>query len=131
MNKLVDRDEVWAALVRHKGVRAKAADALGVSIRTLNRYIENYNLFNAMEKAGLMHHKGPPRGGIVDQTHREKTIRAAIKRYDGRPDYSELAEELYGKPTPTNVQKVFSALNDLKIKGSIANDGEKWFLLKS
>ena len=123
------RDEVWKALVKAKGDRVKAAEILGKSVRTLNRYISELNLFPDMDKAGFIKHAGPPRGVERGESRRQTVITAHIKKRKGEIDYSDLAVELYGESTPKTVQRVYTAMNDLKGKGVVATDGLTWFVL--
>lgn len=130
MNRAADRDQVWDATVKHNGDRAKAAAELQISVRTYNRYLADYNLYPDMDKAGFIKRPGPPRGEEAGYSRREGAIFRAIKKYSGELDYGELAVDLYGVDNDTTRQRVYSALNDLKINGVIANDGVRWFILE-
>lgn len=123
------RKAVWDALVKAKGNRPRAAEILGKSERTLNRYIHDLNLFADMDKAGLIKHAGPPRNEERGTSRREEAILAYIKKHKGDVDYGELAVQLYGADNPTTRQRLYSAFNELKGKGSIATDGLVWFVL--
>lgn len=130
MQKLAgDRDTVWAALVKCSGDRKKTAEKLGCSVRTLNRYIKDFYLYPDMEKLGFIQRPGPPRGDAAGTSRREPLITDAIRRHHGQLDYGELAVELYLADNDKNRQKVYIALNDLKMKGIIALDGVRWFVL--
>ena len=130
MNRAADRDQVWKATVKHNGDRAKAAAELDISLRTYNRYIADYNLYPDMDRAGFIKRPGPPRGQEAGSSRRQAAILRAIKKYSGELDYGELATDLYGIDDDKMRQRVYSALNDLKINGVIANDGVRWFILE-
>ena len=130
MNRAADRDQVWNVTVQHNGDRAKAAAALGISVRTYNRYLADYNLYPDMDKAGFIKRAGPPRGEEAGSSRREAAIYHSIKKHSGELDYGELAVDLYGVDNDIMRQRVYSALNDMKLKGLIANDGVRWFILE-
>lgn len=123
------RKQVWDTLVQFKGDREAAAEALDVSPRTLNRYIHDLNLYEDMDKAGLMRNAGPPRGDRKGTSKRQEDIVAYIHAGHGELDYGELAVKMYGKDNDTTRQRVYTALNELKEKGVIALDGSRWFIL--
>lgn len=123
------RKEVWTALVKAKGDRDKAAELLDKSVRTLNRYIHDLDLFNDMEKAGMIKHAGPPRNQERGTSRRQTEIFRHIKKSKGLVDYGDLAVELYGADNPRSRQRVYIAMNELKGKGAIGDDGEKWFII--
>lgn len=123
------RKQVWEALVKTKGNRPKAAELLGKSERTLNRYIHDLNLFEEMDKAGLIKHAGPPRRAERGTSIREQKIVAHIKKYGGEVDYGELSLDMYGMDNDKTRQRLYSAMTELKAKGIIASDGIRWFVL--
>jgi hypothetical protein len=123
------RKEVWDALVKAKGDREKAAALLGKSERTLNRYIHDLNLFADMDKAGMIKHAGPPRNAERGESRRQEVIFKHIKKNKGQVDYGELATDLYGDDTPKTRQRVYIAMNELKGKGEVGDDGDKWFII--
>jgi len=130
MNRAADRDQVWEATVKHEGDREKAAAELRISVRTYNRYLDDYNLYPDMDKAGYIKRRGPPRNSEGGTSMRKEAILRAIKKYSGELDYGELAIDLYGADTDDLRQRCYSALNDLKNNGVIANDGKRWFILE-
>lgn len=123
------REMVWAALVKARGNRVEAARILGKSERTLNRYIHDLNLFDDMDKAGMIKHPGPPRLSERGTSKREGAILDHIRLHKGEVDYGELALEMYGEDNDKTRQRLYSAFNELKAKGKIATDGIVWFVL--
>lgn len=123
------RKVVWESLVKHEGVREKAADELEVSLRTLNRYIAELNLYADLDKAGLIRNPGPPRGVERGTSLREPMVVKHIKKHHGEIDYGDLANEMYGADNDRTRQRVYTTLNDLKMRGVIALDGHRWFVV--
>lgn len=123
------RKKVWDALLAHGGKRDLAAKALGKSVRTLNRYITQFNLFDEMDRAGLIQHAGPPRLAERGTSRRKDLIVAHIARNAGEIDYAELAREMYGADNEITRQRLYSALTELKAKGIVAVDRTRWFVL--
>lgn len=123
------RKEVWNALVKAKGDRAKAAALLGKSERTVARYIHDLNLFDEMDKAGFMRHAGPPRKSARGTSIRQDKIFRHIKKNKGQVDYGELATDMYEADNPTTRQRVYIAMGELKGKGVIGDDGDRWFII--
>lgn len=123
------RKQVWDALVLAKGNREKAAEILGKSVRTVNRYIHDLDLFADMDKAGLIKHAGPPRHADRGTSRREQEIVAHIKKNKGEVDYGELSRAMYNKDNDMTRQRLYSAMTELKSKGVIASDGIRWFVL--
>lgn len=126
-----DSASVWRAIVEASGNRKDAAVKLGVSERTLERYIKQYDLIEMMDKAGYTQRKGPPRGGIKEgqESSRHAAIRHAVEQNDGRIDYRKLALAIYGSDSPEARRRVYSAMNDMKLAGKIAHDGARWFVI--
>jgi hypothetical protein len=122
-------DLVWKSLVKHKGDRAKVAEELGKSERTLNRYIADLNLYAAMDKAGLIRNPGPPRGVERGTSAREEKVVSHIRKNKGEIDYGELAVEMYAADNEKTRQRVYTTLGELKGKGVIALDGQRWFIV--
>lgn len=123
------RKQVWEALFKFKGDRQAAAEALGKSPRTLNRYISELDLYGEMDKAGMMANKGPPRKSEGGVSLRETAVVNHIKKNKGEVDYGELAMEMYGEDSDTTRKRCYTTLSELKGKGVIANDGFHWFVL--
>lgn len=120
----------WDALLRTEGNREKAAEMLGVSLRTLNRYIHNLNLYADMDKAGLLHNVGPPRiNDKKPRLTREARIVAHIKANRGQLDYQQLALEMYRCTSKSAMNRVYTALTELKRSGKIGHTGTEWFVL--
>ena len=124
------RKTVWEALVQTNGNREAAAAHLGKSLRTLNRYIHDLDLYAEMDKAGLMRNAGPPRGVERGVSLRELVIVEYIKDHKGDIDYGELATDMYGEDTPRRRSSVYTALSEMKARGAIAHDGKTWFVIK-
>ncbi len=127
----MDRDIVWQAIVRHEGDREGAAEHLGCSVRTLNRWISRLNLYPDLDKAGYIKNPGPPRGVERGMSMVVPVIKSHIKKYKGEIDYGELAEELYGEDNHTHRHRVYTALSAMKASGEVAVDDRRWFLLRS
>lgn len=125
------RKQVLDALVKHKGDRDAAAESIGKSFRTLNRYIHDLNLFADMEKLGLIKKNGPPRNAERGTSVRWEKVQKHVKKFKGEIDYGELAIDLYGVDNEVMRHRLYSALNEYKTRGMIANDGTRWFLLES
>lgn len=124
------RDQVWKALVAADGDRLKAAEALGKSERTLNRYIRDLNMYPDMDKAGFIRNQGPPRGEAWGKSLREPVVLQHIGRNGGEIDYSELAVEMYRVANEKTLQRVYTTLHELKSKGVIGCAGSHWFVIK-
>ncbi len=123
------RAEVWDAIVKAGGDRVKAAKLLGVHFRTLNRYINQYDLFDQIEKAGYMLSVGPPRvrDGILSK--RKPIILEHIIKTGGRVNFAELANLIYGDSTRVELSRVYSAVNELKGAGVIGFAEGRYFVL--
>lgn len=124
------RQEVLDALVKHKGDREAAAASMGKSFRTLNRYIHDLNLFDEMEKLGLIKKAGPPRNEARGTSMRWTKVQRHIKKYRGEIDYGELAVDCYGVDNEVTRHRLYVTLNEYKDRGMIANDGTRWFILQ-
>ncbi len=121
------RKIVWDALVKAKGDRDIAAEILGKSVRTLNRYVRDLNLYADMDKAGMIKNAGPPRNG--EPPLREGAIVRHITKNHGEIDYDELCVEMYGQVTEKFMARVYVAVSELRGKGVIALDGKRWFVV--
>lgn len=129
MEKLFDRDAVWAAIVRFNGDRKKVAAFLGVSMRTVERYLDHFNLRSDMDKHGYTHHRGPPRGQPGGTSYRQERIFKAIEKFEGKLNYKVVAEYMYGDSSEIAVQRVYNALYELKSAGKIAFAEGVWFIV--
>lgn len=133
IDQLTLKQQVWDALTQTKGDRDLAAQKIGKSVRTLNRYIAELDLYEEMDKAGMMRNAGPPRGprdpGAPRESNRQKAVVSHIKAHNGEIDYGELATEMYGADNPKTRSRTYVAVTELTEKGAIANDGQRWFVL--
>ncbi len=111
-----------------KSEREIAADELGISYRTLNRRIKELDLYEDLDKLGLIQNPGPPRGAGAS-SWRQAVILKHIKKNFGEIDYDELAMEMYNHKEQKFKQRCYVALSDLKAKGVIAVVGDKWFIV--
>lgn len=120
------RKLVWDMLVKHGGNREATAKELGKSVRTLNRYIKDLNLYPDMDKAGFIHHAGPPREADIPVPTKSERIIAYIREVN----YHALCLELYGSDSRDVRTRLFVALNKLKADGRIGKDEERWFVIR-
>lgn len=123
------RELVWDALFRNGGERTKTAKQLEVSERTLARYISDLDLHADMERLGWKRNAGPPPGMPRGSSVIRMRILAHIKQKKGTVDYGKLATDIYGQDTPAVRNRLYSALEALKVQGIASFDGETWKVL--
>lgn len=125
------RDLVMVTLRDCDGVRAAAADKLGVSLRTLNRYIADLNMYQDIDKEGLRRNAGPPLKAEGGGSRRLRVLVDYIQETGGNIDYGVLAKRIYGADTATTRQRLYTALNEYQRRGIVGSDGHTWFIIKS
>jgi len=124
------RKQVWDALTRAEGDRERAAELMGVSLRTLNRYIAECKLYTDIDKAGLKRNEGPPRGAPRGTSIFKELAIAYIRKHGDALDRDAMAESLWPNvPVETRKQRLYELMNRLKTQGEIATDGERWFVV--
>lgn len=123
------RKIVWEALFRHDGDRAKAAEELGVSIRTLYRRLDRLGLYDMVDKMGWTDHKGPPRKLPRGASVALIEVLAAIREGKGRISVGQLATKLYGSDTPDLRDRTRGILADLVQRRAIRQDRDNvWYI---
>ena len=120
------RKVVLEALMSAGGDREEAAKTLGVSVRSLNRYIKELDLYPVIDKMGWMKHKGPPRGGGSVVRMR---ILSHIRKHHGSVDYGALAIEIYGADGRVERQRIYSALEQMRASDQIKIEGDRWTIV--
>jgi len=125
------RTRVWKALLEADGDRAKAAELLACSRRTLDRYIRDLDLYPQIDSMGWLHHAGPPRGVPKGSSIVRQQVLSHLRKTKGKPNYGELAVEIYGVDNPTTRQRIYSAIEDMKQRSQLMYDDktERWTLL--
>lgn len=123
------RDEVLRAMVKAQGNREEAARLMGKSLRTLNRYIHDLNLFAELDRLGLIRHAGPPRNEERGASRRKDIVLKYIRQTKGDVDYGELAVLVYGEDNDKTRQRLYTTMVEYKSKNLIAHDGLRWFVL--
>ncbi len=123
------RDHVLSAMTDARGNRERAAEMMGVSLRTLNRYISRLDLFAELDKRGPIKHAGPPRNQDRGSSNRKGVVLDYVKKHGSDFDYGELTMLLYGQDTPLARGRLYTTLTEYKGKGYIATDGVRWFVL--
>lgn len=122
---------LWESLLRNRGDRTAVAREFDKSVRTINRYIKDFDLYADIDRAGLKKKTGAPRA--ADKAAGEKTLGERtcdyIRAHDGDVNYIELANQLYGSSNGAALNRLCAILNDLKSKGLIAKDESRWFVL--
>lgn len=131
-DQLTLKQQVRDALTETKGDRDLAAQKLGKSLRTLNRYIAEFDMYEELDELGLIRPQGPPRGardGKPVPSNRQRAIVDHIKKHAGIIDYDTLAMEMYADDSYKAKMRLYSAVSEFQGKGIIANDGERWFVV--
>lgn len=111
------------------GNREKAAKALQISLRSLNRHIKDLNLYPFIDKMGWIKQKGPPRGAKGGSVVRMRII-AHIRVNKGAVDYGALTQEIYGADGRTERQRIYTALDQMKNQGQIQIRDDRWVLVE-
>lgn len=119
------RKVVMDALLRADGDRQKAAEDIGVSFRSINRYIKDLDLYPFIDKMGWNKHKGPPRTGAGTPVIRMRIL-AHIRKHAGSINYGELTMEIYGADGRPERQRIYSALTQMQENGQIRIEGDRW-----
>ena len=121
------RKVVLEALMSSAGDRVEAAKKLGLSLRSLNRYIKDLDLYPVIDKMGWMKHKGPPRGGGSVIRMR---IREHIRKHKGAVDYGALAIEIHGADGRVERQRIYSALEQMRSSEQIKIVDDRWVIVE-
>lgn len=124
-----ERTIVWDTLMRHSGDRKKTAVELGVSERTLSRYITALDLHEDMDRMGWKAHRGPPPGVSKGSSIVRIRLIDYIKRNRGEIDYTKLVKEIYGQDTPSTRYKLYAAMEEVQKQGVVVYDGQRWRVL--
>lgn len=117
------RKVVLEALMSASGDRDEASKSLGVSLRSLNRYIKELDLYSVIDKMGWIKQKGPPRGG--GSVVRMRII-AHIRANHGSVDYGQLTQQIYGSDDRVTRQRIYTALDQMRANGTLKIVGDKW-----
>ncbi len=120
---------VMEALMSANGNREKAATALEVSVRTLNRYIKDLNLYPFIDKMGWIQQKGPPRGNKGGSVVRMRIL-GHIRKNKGSIDYGVLTKEIYGADGRPERQRIYSALDQMKAAGMLDIVNDRWAIIE-
>lgn len=123
------RKLILDTMKKHDGNREEAAEALEVSLSTINREIKSLNLWDDLENLGLIRNAGPPRNKPRGSSRVQKLIIQAIKEGNGHIDNGVLVRKLYGLDDQQHRDRLYSALDELKSRGVITKIEGRYFVL--
>lgn len=129
MAKLKDdvlKDLVWRALVETDGDRAKAAEKIGCSRRTLDRHIKDLALYDDIDRMGWRL-PGPPRMAGP----KSSGVKLMVYDYIRAKKLAELgaiAVHIFTVDTPETRKRILEVLSGLLDENRITYSDGKWRL---
>jgi transposase len=119
------RQRVFEAMMKVNGDRAAAAQALGVSIRTFYRYLDELEMADTITKMGWDKKPGPVKGQTRGLDIVRMQILEHIRGLNGRKiDFAVMTKEIFGEDDRVGRSRVFSAMEQLRKAKKIDLDEE-------
>lgn len=119
------REEVWGAMVSADGDRVKAANKLGIGLRSLARHFSEYDMHADIERMGWKGNPGPPVGVSKGSNIIQMMILSHIRKYSD-VKIELLVDKVFGQDTPSLRGKLYAMLSDIRKKGLVDFDGDRW-----
>jgi transposase len=114
------RQRVFEAMMKVNGDRTEAAKALGVSLRTFYRYLDELEMGETIIKMGWDKKPGPVKGQTRGLDIVRMQILEHIRGLNGRKvDFAVLTQEIFGEDDRVGRSRVFSAMEQLRKTGKI------------
>ncbi len=117
------QQDIFNAMLKHDGNRARAAKELKVELRTFYRYISKYEMHQILQRCGWHQHGGPPAGLKTSELDLVKSLVIAyILRHQGKVDLGKMTREIYSEDTATSRTKLFASMGELRRMGRLEFD---------